>query len=84
MTMGKMKSVNLEFGEILEKLRAHPFLFAFGIYVGIAIGQWLEYFLGHIPLENAAFFTILSPIVLIGVYLIKQTEYKMTFKDWCW
>ncbi|MGV9102773.1 MAG: hypothetical protein ACOC38_09360 [Promethearchaeia archaeon] len=76
-----MKIGNMTTDEMWNTLRTHPFLFAFGIYIGSAIEQWLGFILGYVPLMNVVFFTVGTPLVLLGVYLIKNTAYRMTFEN---
>ena len=71
---------DLKTKELLDAPRMHPFLFASGIYVGVAMGQWLGYFLGYIPLEMVVFFTLGAPLVLFCLNSIKQTHYQVTFE----
>jgi hypothetical protein len=66
--------------ELLDALRMHPFLFAFGIYVGVEMEQWLGYFLGYIPLEVPAVITLGAPLMLLAVYGIKQSKHQITFE----
>lgn len=75
-----LSSYTLGTKEMLDALRMHPFIFASGIYVGLALEQWLGYFSGYIPLEVAVVITLGAPLMLLAVYGIKQSRHKMTFE----
>ncbi len=75
-----LSSYSLGTKEMLDAFRLHPFIFASGIYVGLALEQWLGYFLGYIPLEVAVVITLGAPLMLLAVYGIKQSRHRITFE----
>ena len=65
-------------GKPWELMREHPFGLLFGIYLALATAQWLGYLIGYISLEQVLIFTLVTPLVLSGVY-IRETKHQMTF-----
>jgi len=52
---------------------------AYGIYVGIAIVDWIETLRGYLPLEGTLLYTFLTPIVLFAIFRIRESKHQITF-----
>jgi hypothetical protein len=75
-----MRLGSLDTTGLWDAVRAHPFLLASGIYIGMATEQWLQYFLGPVLLERVVFFTLAAPLVLLCVHQIRESKHHMTLE----
>ncbi|MDH5686957.1 MAG: hypothetical protein OEZ48_03720 [Candidatus Bathyarchaeota archaeon] len=65
--------------KLWDGVREHGWWLTAGIYMGIAMAEWLGCFRGVVSLEGVILYTVVTPLVLFGIYRLRKTKYQRNF-----
>ena len=68
-----------EISKLWDAVREHSPWIGAGIYIGIAMAGWIGYLRGFVPLEGAVLYTVITPLMIFGIYRLRRTKYQRTF-----
>ena len=69
----------MEIRKLWDAVREHGWWLAAGIYIGMAWMGWVSFLRGLLSLEGVALFTVVTPLVLFGIYRLRKTKYQRNF-----
>ena len=68
-----------EIRKLWDAVREHGWWLAAGIYIGIGWMGWVSFLRGLLSLEGVALYTVVTPLVLFGIYRLRKTKYQRNF-----
>ena len=69
----------MSISKLWDAVREHSPWFAAGIYIGIGWVGWVSYVRGLLSLEGVVLYTVVTPLVLFGIYRLRKTKYQRNF-----
>ena len=63
--------------KLWDAVLEHRWWLIAGTYIGIMMAGWIGYFRGFVALEGAILYTVVTPLVLFGIYRIRKSRYQM-------
>lgn len=68
--------VNEEIKKFWNEFKKHWLWISVGSYMGITTTLWLLFFFGFVILGMPLIFSIVTPLILLGIYYIRKSKYQ--------